>query len=78
MTYIQEIADICVEKYNVLKKLHKYGSLDELFTVETILHNILYVTANNLLELLASIKYLQKWLKSHPNVSFIYLRVFYK
>lgn len=71
--FLLEIAQICVEKYNVIKKLHGYKPISEMFTVDYILNKIMYISASSFVELIAAVKYLEKWLKEHQSVSLCFL-----
>lgn len=61
-----EIAEVCFKKYcGVCEKYGRKGG----FSVEKILENIEYVNVNGVVELLATVKYLESWFERNKNVN---------
>lgn len=62
---IREIACKAEEKYEILKKTIPGGNNSLKFTVENILKGIYTVLVGNLLELIATVKYLDSYLSNN-------------
>lgn len=69
MCIFLEIACVCVEKYKTLEKLHECTERHDKFTVESILKKIMYISVCNFVELIAAVKYMERLLETHKNVS---------
>lgn len=70
MRLFLEICKNCVERYNALKISTNPAANPE-FNVEKLLENIEYVNTCDVVELIATVKYLQKWLENHRNTKVI-------